>query len=139
MQRVIEHGGQRLPLGGINGYKHIRGKQGKGKDKFQGVSPKKMHRTRHCGTALDAALAYAQMMEDVELGLESEQQQDKKTCLPLASPATTVKPAPMNLCSSLPCVAVAPLSQQQAAAASARGVAVAMAEPMEDMPRMSLA
>ena len=78
MQRVIEHGGQRLPLGGINGYKHIRGKQGKGKDKFQGVSPKKLHRTRHCDTPLEAALAYAQMMEDVELGLESEQQQDKK-------------------------------------------------------------
>ena len=136
---MIEHGGQRLPLGGINGYKHIRGKQGKGKDKFQGVSPKKMHRTRHCDTALDASLAYAQMMEDVELGLESEQQQDKKISLPLASPATTVKPAPMNFCSSLPCVAAAPLSQQQAAAASARGVAVAMAEPVEDMPRMSLA
>ena len=81
------------------------------------------------------------MMEDVELGLESEQQQDKKISLPLASLATTVKPAPMNICSSLPCVAVAPLSQQQAqaAAASARGVAVAMAEPVEDMPRMSLA
>ena len=30
-------GGRRLPLGGINGYCGVRGKQGRKKDKFQGV------------------------------------------------------------------------------------------------------
>ena len=43
--RFEEAGGQRLPLGGVNGYRGVRGKQGRKKDKFQGVTPKKQHRT----------------------------------------------------------------------------------------------
>ena len=43
--RVEVAGGQRLPLGGLNGYAGVRGKQGRQKDKFQGVTPKKQHRT----------------------------------------------------------------------------------------------
>ena len=139
MASLLEHGGQRLPLGGVNGYKHVRGKQGKGKNKFQGVSPRKQHRTKHCETALEAAYAYQQMMEDISLGLEAEQQQEKKISVPLVSPATLVKSQPFAVGSSLVRVAAAPLSQQQAAAAVARGVAVAMAEPMESFPSVCLA
>ena len=47
-------GGQRLPLGGVNGYRGVRGKQGRKKDMFQGVTPKKKHRTRLFGTAQEA-------------------------------------------------------------------------------------
>ena len=43
--RFEEAGGLRLPLGGRNGYLHVRGKQGKNKDKYQGVTPRKKHRS----------------------------------------------------------------------------------------------
>ena len=64
-----EAAGHRLPLGGVNGYLHVRGKQGKQKDKYQGVTPRKTHRTGHFDTALEAAIAFAQMSEDLELGM----------------------------------------------------------------------
>ena len=35
----------RLPLGGLNGYMNVRGKQGRKKDKFQGCTPNKTRRT----------------------------------------------------------------------------------------------
>ena len=38
-------GALRLPLGGINGYIGVRGKQGRKKDKFQGTTPTKTRRT----------------------------------------------------------------------------------------------
>ena len=38
-RRFEEAGGQRLPLGGVNGYVGVRGKQGRRKDQFQGVDP----------------------------------------------------------------------------------------------------
>ena len=49
--RFEEAGGQRLPLGGINGYIGVRGKQGRRKDKYQGVTPKKVNRTQLFDTA----------------------------------------------------------------------------------------
>ena len=70
--RVEVAGGQRLPLGGLNGYAGVRGKQGRKKDMFQGVTPKKKHRTRLFGTAQEAALALAQLREDLELGMLAE-------------------------------------------------------------------
>ena len=65
--RFEEAGGQRLPLGSINGYIGVRGKQGRRKDKYQGVTPKKKHRTQLFDTAREAAIAFAQLREDVEL------------------------------------------------------------------------
>ena len=65
--RFEEAGGHRLPLGGINGYFGVRGKQGRGKDQYQGVTPKKKHRTKLFNTAREAAIAFAQLREDVEL------------------------------------------------------------------------
>ena len=81
-------GGCRLPLGGINGYLNVRGKQGYKKDKFQGISPKKKHRTGHFDTAQEAAIAYSQMTEDLNLGMQPLQQQRKKA----ATPATAAAP-----------------------------------------------
>ena len=49
--RFEEVAGQRLPLGGVNGYLGVRGKQGRGKDKFQGVKAV----LRGSSTALAAA------------------------------------------------------------------------------------
>ena len=66
--RFEDAGGQRLPLGGVNGYLGVRGKQGRSKDKFQGVTPKKKHRTELFDTPLEAAIAFAQLKEDLELG-----------------------------------------------------------------------
>ena len=61
--------GLRVPLGGINGYKGVRGKQGRKKNKYQGVTPRKTHRTGHFDTAKEAAIAFAQLREDLELGM----------------------------------------------------------------------
>ena len=68
-QLFEEAGGQRLPLGGVNRYAGVRSKQGKKKDKFQGTTPKKKHRTRLFATSLEAAIALAQLREDLELGM----------------------------------------------------------------------
>ena len=55
-QRYEEVAGQRLPLGGINGFAGVRDKQGRKKNQFQGITPKKQHRTKLFGTARDAAI-----------------------------------------------------------------------------------
>ena len=62
-------GGQRLPLGGLNGYAGVRGKQGRKKDKFQGTTPRKKHRTGLFDSPLEAAIGLAQLREDLELGM----------------------------------------------------------------------
>ena len=126
--------GQRLPLGGLNGYCGVRGKQGRKKDKFQGVTPKKQHRTALFNTALEAAIAFAQLNEDLELGMLEPRGVKKE------------KPAATNVTSKklevgtylgymrqpqwavVPTVACAVLSRQQAAAAVARGMAVVYAD-----------
>ena len=85
--RFEEIAGQRLPLGGVNGYVGVRGKQGRSKNLFQGVTPRKRHRTKLFGTALEAAIAYAQLREDLALGM-LEQPPAKKP----ATPATSAAP-----------------------------------------------
>ena len=133
--RFEEAGGQRLPLGGVNGYRGVRGKQGRKKDKFQGVTPKKQHRTAHFDTALEASIALAQLKSDLELGIESCKKEEK--------PATTSTVSKQNALGTylgymrqpqllaaavVPPVACAPLSREQAAAAMLRGVPVAYAD-----------
>jgi hypothetical protein len=88
-QRFEEAGGQRLPMGGKNGYMGVRGKQGRGKDKVQGTTPKKRHRTGHHDTPLEAAIAFAQMREDLDLGIH--QARGKKKPPPPASDAASKK------------------------------------------------
>ena len=51
--------GLRLPLGGVNGYVGVRGKQGRKKDKFQGVTPRKQYRAGPKDTTKKAAVALA--------------------------------------------------------------------------------
>ena len=127
-------GGQRLPLGGINGYVGVRGKQGKKKNKFQGITPKKKHRTEHFDTAQEAAIALAQLREDLELGM-LEHHAPKVTASP-AGIAVAQPPvlggAPGALLqwpqAGVPQVRAVLLSEQQAAAAAARGVAMAVAD-----------
>ena len=61
--RFEEVGGRRLPLGGLNGYVGVRGKQGRKKNLFQGMTPRKQHRTKLFGTAREAAIALASFAE----------------------------------------------------------------------------
>ncbi len=133
--RFEEAGGQRLPLGGINGYIGVRGKQGRRKDKYQGVTPKKVNRTQLFDTAREAAIAFAQLREDLELRMLEPPPKKKP-----ATPATTAAPKRFevgvyigNICKPLPPAvptvwACALLSSQQANLAAARGVAVAYAD-----------
>ena len=140
--RFEEVGGQRLPLGGINGYRGVRGKQGRAKNKFQGMTPKKTHFTKFYDTAQEAAIALAQLQEDKELGMLGQQQ--KQPPAKPATPATAAAPKRWELGTllgrmpqpqhgmpqhaAIPTVACALLSPQQAASAAARGVPVAYAD-----------
>ena len=126
--------GHRLPLGGINGYLNVRGKQGKKKDMFQGISPRKHTRTGLKKTALEAAIAFAQLREDQELGLVAQPPAKKPE---VAGDSGASKKAPrltylgdllQQQRSVIPTVACVLLSREQAAAAVARGVAVAFAD-----------
>ena len=132
--RFEEAGGHRLPLGGVNRYLGVRGKQGRDKDKFQGTTPRKQHRTKLYDTPLEAAIAFAQMKEDLDLGI-LEQRSSKKRA---TSPATTAASRRFevgtylgNLKPPQPAILTvhcASLTTQQAAAAVARGVRVTFAE-----------
>ena len=129
-----EAGGHRLPLGGVNRYLGVRGKQGRDKDKFQGTTPRKQHRTKLYDTPLEAAIAFAQMKEDLNLGMQQQRSSKKR----VASPATIggsrrfevgtylgyLKPRPPAILT----ISCALLIQQQAAAAVARGVTVVFAD-----------
>ena len=126
--------GQRLPLGGLNGYCGVRGKQGRRKDKFQGVTPKKQHRTALFDTALEAAIAFAQLNEDLNLGMIELVSEKKES--PATTNATSKKTGVGTYLGYMrqlqwrcvPVVACAVISRQQAAAAVACGVAVAYAD-----------
>ena len=132
--RFEEAGGQRLPLGGLNGYVGGRGKQGRKKNKFQGITPKKQHRTGLYDHAQEAAIALAQLREDLELGMVTEHGA-KVVKSPVTIAASKKLEAGVFLGdllrrqrAAVPTVRAVLLSQQQAAAAVARGVAVAYAD-----------
>ena len=93
-----------------------------------------MHLRGLFDTAQEAAIAYAQLKEDIELGMPLPKRRETQP-----SPATAAAPKERRVGIFLgellrqqrtlvPIVACALLSQQQAAAAAARGVAVAYAE-----------
>jgi hypothetical protein len=132
--RFEEAGGQRLPLGGKHGYLGVRGGQGRKKDKFQGTTPKKTHRTGHHDTALEAAIAFAQMEEDLDLGIHAERGEKKP---PPPASTDTSKKVDVGVYlgrllqlqrADVLCVWGVLLTEQQAAAAAARRVAVAYAD-----------
>ena len=80
-------GALRLPLGGVNGYVGVRGKQGHNKDKFQGTTPTKKRRTKLFNTAREAAVALA------ELTRQPQEQDDPIRQLDFASPGCGAPPA----------------------------------------------
>ena len=49
----------------------VRGGQGRKKDKYQGTTPRKRHRTGHHDTPLESAIAFLQMKEDLDLGIHA--------------------------------------------------------------------
>ena len=132
--RFADIAGQRLPLGGINGYVGVRGKQGRGKDMFQGITPRKQHRTKLFKEPTDAASALAQLREDIEVGMQP-QQQLRRPAAPAAAAASKkfevgtylgyLRRPPLPVVPMQACVLLAP---QQAAAAQARGVPFAYAD-----------
>ena len=130
--RFEEAGGQRLPLGGVNGYYGVRGKQGKKRNQFQGHTPRKTKEplTDHYDTAKEAAIARTQMLEDISLGMTAPK---KAQPPPANDPSKTARYLGELLRQQrtvVPTVRAVLLSRQQAAAAVARGVAVAYAEPV---------
>ena len=66
----------RLPLGGLNGYLNVRGKQGRARDRFQGYTPKKTHFTELFDKPHEAAVALATLK--CELALGHDPAQDRK-------------------------------------------------------------
>ena len=129
-------GGQRLPFGGLNRYAGVRGKQGKKNNKYQGTTPKKKHRTKLFDTPMEAAIALAQLREDLELGMLEERGKKKAK-----SPKTIAAPKKLeygvylgNLLQQpqhvVPTVSAVLLLPHQSAAAAARGVPVAFADPL---------
>ena len=118
--------GVRVERGGKHGYKHVRGGQGRSKNKFQGVSPKKTSRTNLFDSPQEAAVAYARMVtarvrERQELGSRLR----SSPLIDFGAAASSLVVAAVRPIGPISC---APLSSSQAAAAVARGVQVAMAE-----------
>ena len=103
------------------------------KNKYQGVTPRKQHRTGPKDTPKEAAVALAQLRHDLELGVV--EQRSLKSPQPHASNAAPRKVEVGKYLGHLlrlpaggiPTVAAALLSRQEAAEAAARGVAVAYA------------
>ena len=131
--RFEEVDGLRVPLGGVNGYCGVRGKQGRNKNKYQGVTPRKKHRTGPYETPKEAAVALAHLRHDLELGV-LPQRSGKKPQPPAGSGAAKKVEVGVYLGlllrpprAGIPTVACALLSQQEAGEAAARGVAVAYA------------
>ena len=75
-------GAVRLPLGGVNGYKHVRSKQGRTKDLFQGTTPRKSRHTALFGTAREAVIALAELKVERPDGVD-----DPIKLLDFSSPA----------------------------------------------------
>ena len=68
---VERFGNTLLPLGGKSGYQGVRGKQGKKRNKFQGYTPKKTHFTRLHPSAQEAAVARANLLQDLSMGIDA--------------------------------------------------------------------
>ena len=86
-ERVERVGELRLPLGGVNGYANVRGKQGRKKNKYQGYTPNKTRRTKPCDTARKAAIALAELQQPKPLTVGSGA---SARVLDFASPALTI-------------------------------------------------
>ena len=68
----VATGALQLPLCGKHDFKGVRGGQGRKMDKFQGTTPKKKHRTKLFDSAHQAAVALAELEQNLVLGLNDE-------------------------------------------------------------------
>ena len=137
-------GGVCVERGGEHGYKHVRGGQGRGKNMYQGYTPQKVHRTAHFVSAQEAAVAFAkkEFVGRKQPGTMPAQLAAAPALAPVGvTPATAcARLMPLVQCAPgvvplslewssrpLPVVRCVLLTREQAAAAAARGVALAMA------------
>jgi len=82
----------KLYLGGKHGYRGVRGGQGPNQDLFQGYTKDKKHTTKTFKHPKEAAIALAQLKQDIELGLicddtDGKQQRKKRTARPTSQGA----------------------------------------------------
>lgn len=75
---VERFGNRLLPLGGANRYKGVRGKQGRKRDKYQGCTPRKTHFTGLYDTALEAAVAFDDLKQDLKNGIDTAMVRQKR-------------------------------------------------------------
>ena len=68
-----------LQLGGRHGYEGVRKTGRKGKEKYEGYTPTKKHRTAPHATPLEAAVALAQLLQDKELKLGKYEEPEEGT------------------------------------------------------------
>ena len=118
----------RVERGGKHGYKHVRGGQGRTKDKVHGASPKKSHLTGLFDSPQEAAVAYARMVGTRVSGRQEGRTAARST--PLTDFGAAAKSLQLAPRAHIGPIACALLSSQQAAAAVARGVRVAYAEEL---------
>ena len=68
---VIErHGDLKLVVGGKHGYVRVRGGQGSTKNLYQGYTKDKNHSTAAFQTPREAAIALAELEQDLDAGLD---------------------------------------------------------------------
>ena len=78
-QGVEQFGLLELPLGGVNTYVGVRKARN---GEFQGYTPKKTHTTGAFKTTHEAAVALAQLQNDINIGTYIEKTKtDTKTCI----------------------------------------------------------
>ena len=129
-------GGVRVERGGKHGYKHVRGGQGRDENMIQGTTPRKIHRTSLFHTPKEAAVAFAKKLF-VGAGMKDAAAQQQAAALALA-PMGAAHAASLRMTLALgeplargvpiPSVHAVLLTREQAAAAAARGVPLALAE-----------
>ena len=126
----------RVRRGGKHGYKHVRGGQGRAKNLFQAHTPLKNHRTALYSTSREAAVAFAKKLF-VGRALTDAVAQQPAAALALASVgAAHASAMPLPVARGVPCGPRVPipsvrgvlLTREQAAAAAARGIAMAIAQ-----------
>ena len=94
---VERFGNLLLPLGGKYEYKRVRGKQGRKRDKFQGYTPKQTHFTELHDTAQEAAVALANLKQELAAGYDSVHERKprkKRGCLFRMCNFFTLQPSP---------------------------------------------
>ena len=67
---IEKHGDLKLVVGGKHGYVRVRGGQGSTKNLYQGYTKDKKHSTAAFPTPREAAIALAELEQDLDAGLD---------------------------------------------------------------------